>query len=157
MRDLLLILVAFNLVGALAAWPIGAASDRFGRFGLIVAGWLIYAGVYLAFALAGPGAPVGLIWIVYGAYYGIAEAVGKALVADFVGPAQRGTAYGILNGATGLALLPASVVAGLLWDRVGPAAPFWFGAVCAVAAVLLLIGPARRARRHLSETAALPR
>jgi hypothetical protein len=55
-----------------------------------------------------------------------------------VPPAQRATGYGILNMATGLVLLPASIVAGLLWDGVGPHAPFWFGAACAGAAVMLL-------------------
>ena len=68
----------------------------------------------------------------------MSDAVGKALVADVVPPAQRATGYGILNMVTGLVLLPASILAGLLWDGVGSHAPFWFGAGCAAAAVMLL-------------------
>ncbi len=148
-RDLLLVLVAFNLVGALIAWPLGALSDRVGRRGLIAFGWGIYGLSYLGFAIAGRGAPVALLWIVYGAYYGINEAVGKALVADVVAPRLRATGYGIVNAVTGLALLPASIIAGLLWDRVAPAAPFWFGAACAGLAVgLLLLGRGRSGGRR---------
>ena len=68
----------------------------------------------------------------------MSDAVGKALIADVVPPAQRATEYGILNMATGLVLLPASILAGLLWDGVGSHAPFLFGAGCAAAAVVLL-------------------
>ena len=82
----------------------------------------------------------------YGAYQGASDAVGKALVADVVPPAQRATEYGILNMATGLVLLPASILAGLLWGGVGPHAPFWFGAGCAAAAVVLLGFINRRSR-----------
>ena len=76
----------------------------------------------------------------------MSDAVGKALVADVVPPARRATGYGILNMVTGLVLLPASILAGLLWDGVGPHAPFWFGAGCAAAAVVLLGFINRRSR-----------
>lgn len=68
----------------------------------------------------------------------MSDAVGTALVAEVVPPAQRATGYGILNMVTGLVLLPASILAGLLSDGVGPHAPFWFGAAYAAAAVMLL-------------------
>ena len=67
----------------------------------------------------------------------MSDAVGKALVADVVPPARRATGGGILNMVTGLVFLPASIIAGLLWDGVGPHATFWFGAACAAAAVML--------------------
>jgi len=72
--------------------------------------------------------------------------VGRALVADLARPELRATAFGIMNAVTGLAILPASIVAGLLWDRVGQAAPFWFGAACAVGGLVLLafVRPPRR-------------
>jgi MFS family permease len=144
-RDLLLIVLVFNLVSALVAWPVGALSDRIGRRRLIALAWALYGGVYLGFALADVAAAVLPLWLLYGAYYGVNEAVGRALVADLAVPEARATAYGILNAVAGLAILPASVVAGLLWDRLGAPAPFWFGAGCAAAAIGLLgavrVGP----------------
>ena len=137
-RDILLMVIAFNFTNVIVAWPVGALSDRVGRRGLIAVAWSIYAVTYLGLALASPGFPVVILWALYGVYYGVSDAVGKALVADVVPPAQRATGYGILNMVTGLVLLPASILAGLLWDGVGPHAPFWFGAGCAAAAVVLL-------------------
>ncbi len=137
-RDLLVIVIAFNVVDAIVAWPVGALSDRVGRRRLLAIGWGLYAATYAGFALAGSGAAVLPLWLLYGAYYGVNEAVGRALVADLARPELRATAYGIVNAVTGLAILPASVVAGLLWDRAGPAAPFWFGAACAAGGLALL-------------------
>jgi MFS family permease len=144
-RDLLLIVVAFNVVDALVAWPAGALSDRIGRRRLLAIGWGLYAATYAGFALAGGAAAVLPLWLLYGAYYGVNEAVGRALVADLAPPALRATGFGITNAVTGLAILPASIVAGLLWDGVGPAAPFWFGAACALGGLGLLafVRPAR--------------
>lgn len=137
-RDILLMVIAFNLTNVIVAWPVGALSDRVGRRGLIAVAWSIYAITYLGLAIAAPGFPVVILWAIYGFYYGISDAVGKALVADLVPAARRATGYGILNMVTGLVLLPASVIAGLLWDGVGQRAPFVFGAACAAAAVVLL-------------------
>jgi MFS family permease len=145
-RDLLLIVIAFNIVDAVVAWPVGALSDRIGRRRLIAVGWSLYALTYAGFALAGGSAAVLPLWLLYGAYYGVNEAVGRALVADLARPELRATAFGIVNAVTGLAILPASIIAGLLWDRVGQAAPFWFGALCAVGGLVLLafVRPSRR-------------
>jgi predicted MFS family arabinose efflux permease len=145
-RDLLLIVIAFNIVDALVAWPIGALSDRIGRRRLIAVAWSLYALTYVGLALAGSADAVLPLWLLYGAYYGVNEAVGRALVADLALPDLRATAYGIFNAVIGLAILPASIVAGLLWDRVGQSAPFWFGAACAIGGLVLLVfvRPARR-------------
>jgi MFS family permease len=138
-RDLLLAIVGFNLANALVSWPIGALSDRIGRRPLVGLAWAIYAVGYAGFALAGSAEWVGLLWLLYGTYYGVNEAVGRALVADLAPPDLRATGYGIVNTAVGLLVLPASILAGLLWDRIAPSAPFWFGAGCAAAALVLLI------------------
>jgi MFS family permease len=145
-RDLLLIVIAFNVVDAVVAWPVGALSDRIGRRRLIAVAWGLYALTYAGFAMAGGSVAVLPLWLLYGAYYGVNEAVGRALVADLARPELRATAFGIMNAVTGLAILPASIVAGLLWDRVGQAAPFWFGAACAVGGLVLLafVRPPRR-------------
>ncbi len=138
-RDLLLIIVAFNVTNALVALPAGAASDRLGRRAPIALAWAIYAVSYAGFALAGSAGPVPLLWIAYGSYYGISDAVGRALVADLAPLELRATAYGILNAVVGLLLLPASLIAGLLWDAIDPSAPFWFGALCAAGGTVLLV------------------
>jgi len=142
-RDLLLVIIAFNVTNAVVAWPAGALSDRIGRRGLIALAWTVYGLAYLGFALAGPGSAVVLLWLVYGAYYGVNDAVGKAMVADLAPEDRRGTAFGIINAVVGFTLLPASLLAGVLWDAVGPAAPFWFGAACAAAATVLLLATVR--------------
>lgn len=138
-------LMTFTLVYTLVSTPAGALSDRIGRRKVIVGGWLAYAAIYLGFALTDAAWQIWALFALYGVYYGMAEGAGKALVADVVEPEQRGTAYGLYNAAIGLAALPASLVAGILWQGVagwpgfGPAAPFLFGAAMALAALVLLI------------------
>ena len=137
-RDLLLMVIAFNLTNTMIAGPAGALSDRVGRRALILVAWVLYAVSYAGFAIVDAALPVAALWILYGAYYGVIEAAGRALIADLAPADARGTAYGIYNAVVGLMLLPASVAAGLLWDTAGPASPFWFGAACAAVAALLL-------------------
>ncbi len=134
-----LMLVLFNVTYAIIATPAGVLSDRFGRRRVIALGWIIYAAVYLGFALSNS---VWLIWVLfacYGIYYGIVEGVAKAFVADLVPAERRGTAYGYYQGVVGLTLLPASVLAGWLWDTVSPATPFYLGAGLAFLAMLGLM------------------
>jgi MFS family permease len=148
-RDLLLMIVGFNLANTVVSWPVGAFSDRVSRRALVALAWTIYAVAYAGFALAASAASVGLLWILYGTYYGVNEAVGRALVADLAPSDLRATGYGIVNAVVGLVVLPASIVAGLLWDRIVPSAPFLFGAACAAVAVTVLIvgvRPIRNAR-----------
>jgi MFS family permease len=139
-------LVTFNLVYTLVSAPAGSLSDRIGRRKVIVAGWLAYGSIYLGFALAGTGWQVWLLYALYGVYYGLAYGTTKAMVADLVPAELRGTAYGTYNATLGLLDFPASLIAGLLWqgigpwDGFGPSSPFFFGAALAfVAAVLMLL------------------
>jgi MFS family permease len=143
--DVLWTLVGFNLVYAVVSTPAGALSDRIGRRRVIIAGWIAYAGIYLGFALAGSGTQIVALYLCYGAYYGLTMGTAKAMVADLVPARLRGTAYGSYNALLGVIDLPASLIAGLLWQGVGswqgfgPAAPFYFGAATALAAALLLL------------------
>jgi len=146
-------ILSFNILYALLSGPAGKLSDRLGRQQLIITGWAVYGLVYLGFALAGAGWQVFGLYILYGAYYGLTEGVSKAFIADLVTPEQRGTAYGLYNAIVGVAALPASFVAGLLWQGAGsfggfgPGAPFLFGAILALAASVMLgvgLRPARR-------------
>ncbi|MBL8133867.1 MAG: MFS transporter [Anaerolineae bacterium] len=137
-------LISFNLVYAVLSGPLGALSDRIGRRRLIISGWLIYGVIYLCFAGAMTAAHMWMIYALYGVYYAAVEGTTKALVADLTLPEQRGTAYGIYHALIGLAALPASLLAGVLWQGIGewmgfgPSAPFVAGAMLALTASLLL-------------------
>lgn len=137
-----LVYVAFNVVYALLSTPAGALSDRLGRRRMLVFGYAVFALVYAGFALAGkPSAhwAVPALFLVYGVYYALTEGIQRALVVDLVPAELRATALGTFATATGLALLPASAIAGWLWGSAGPAAPFVYGSVTAVAALVLLL------------------
>ena len=95
--------------------------------------------VYLGFALAPGSWAVWPLFAVYGVYIAATEGVARASVADFVPPGAAGTAYGLFAAASGGALLVASVVAGLLWSRVSPEAPFLMGVAIAACALLLIV------------------
>ena len=138
---------ALHIVKSVASVPGGALSDRLGRKPLILAGWAIYAGVYLAFGRATETWQAWALFLVYGVFFGLTEGTQSALVADLVGRDRRGTAFGWYYLAIGVGALPASLVFGLIWDRVGPAAAFDVGAGLAGAAavVLLAVRPGAKA------------
>jgi MFS family permease len=131
-----LLLVMFNLVYAVLATPAGVLSDKIGRRKLLIAGWLIYAAVYVGFAVANAAWHVWFLFAVYGVYYAIIESVSRAFVADLVPEEKRGTAYGWYNGVLSIALLPASLIAGWMWTAINPASTFYFGAGLAFLAAM---------------------
>lgn len=141
--QVMLMLMTFNLLYSALAGPLGALSDRVGRRRLIIGGWLAYGLVYLGFALSTTGWQVWVLFGLYGLYYAASEGAAKAFIADLVPDERRGTAYGLYNAAIGLTALPASAIAGLLWQGAfgwtgfGPSAPFLFGACLALAAGIL--------------------
>ncbi len=142
---ILAMLIAFNFIYSVISLPAGRLSDRIGRRRLIMAGWALYALTYLGLALARSAVHIVILYVIYGAYYGLSYGTGKALVADLVPAASRGMAYGTYNAVLGLTDLPASFIAGLLWSGAGkwggfgPSAPFYFGAAMALLALLLFI------------------
>lgn len=142
---ILLMLAVFNLIYALISTPAGILSDKIGRKKLIIAGWLVYALIYLGFALADTAIHIVLLYIAYGFYYGLTYGTAKAMVGDLVPAELRGTAYGSYNAVLGILDFPASLIAGVLWSGVGgwtgfgPSAPFYFGAGMALVAVVLFI------------------
>ena len=131
-----LMLVLFNVTYAAVSLPAGVLSDKLGRRRVITLGWFIYTLVYLGFAVASEVWQVWLLFAAYGIYYGIVEGVARAFVADLVTEEKRGTAYGLYHGVVGLTLLPASLLAGWLWQAYSPASPFYFGAGLAFIAML---------------------
>lgn len=136
--ETILAYILFNSVYAVGAIPGGALSDRIGRRSVIAGGFAVFAAVYLGLAVASGGAAVWPLFAVYGIHMSLTEAVGRAFVVDFAPSASRATAIGVYTGATGAMILASSVIAGVLWDVVGPWAPFAVGAATGgVAAVLV--------------------
>ena len=123
--------VASSLIG-------GELSDRLGRRHLIAAGWIFYAAVYGAFAFVDALAPLIVVFLSYGLYFGLTEGVEKAWIADLAPRSRRGTAFGYYNAVIGLGALCASLIFGLIWTRVSPHAAFLTGSALAMAATLLL-------------------
>jgi len=141
---ILAMLVTFNAVYTLVSAPAGAFSDRVGRRRVIIGGWLVYAAIYLGFAVAGKGWHIWVLYAIYGVYYGLAYGTTKAMVADLVPEALRGTAYGTYNAVLGILDFPASLIAGILWQGLGSwggfgaSAPFFFGAALSLIAAVLM-------------------
>jgi MFS family permease len=128
----------FNLTYTLASYPAGVLSDRFGRWRVIGAGWMVYVLVYAGFAAYADATVVWLLFAVYGLYAALTDGVGKALIADVAPKAQRGRAMGMFYFATGATALVSSLAAGALWDHVSHAAALWLGAGAAAVALALL-------------------
>ncbi len=133
-----LVYALFNFTYASFSVPLGSLSDKIGREKVIILGWFAYALSYLGFALANKIIHAWLLFAFYGIYYATTTGVAKAFVADLITSENRGTAYGIYNTVLGLITLPASLIAGILWDRINPSAPFLFGAFIAALSTLLL-------------------
>jgi len=138
-----LMLVLFNVTYAVTSLPAGMLSDKLGRKRVIALGWSIYALVYLGLAISSSLWQIWLLFAFYGVYYGIVEGVARAFVADLVPEERRGTAYGLYHGVVGLTLLPASLIAGWLWQAYSPSAPFFFGSALALLAMLGMMGLVR--------------
>jgi MFS family permease len=133
-----LVLVVMNLSYALSAYPVGVLSDWMNRKTLLLMGWGLNAGLYLGLAIAQNPWQVWLLMGGYGLYLGMTQGVLLAMVADRVPEHLRGTAFGFLNLMVGVALLPASLLAGWLWQTISPGAAFGVGSGFAMAAVTLL-------------------
>jgi MFS family permease len=129
---------AIHVVKTVSSLYGGQWSDRLGRRHVIGAGWLIYAGVYGAFAVTGSAAMLVIVFLIYGLYFGLTEGVEKAWVADLAPAAGRGNAFGIYNAVIGIGALAASLLFGFIWTRVSPPAAFYTGAGFAVTATALL-------------------
>jgi len=135
----ILIYAVFNLVAALMSYPAGALSDRWGRRNILLAAIAVFFVAYLGFALTRNILLIGALFVLYGLYQGAFRAVGKALASDLVPQHLRASGVGWYSTTVGLSQLVASVAAGLLWDRIGHAAVFYFGALFAAVGIIALL------------------
>ena len=127
-----------HVVKVLSSVAGGDLSDRFGRRTLIAAGWIVYTLVYAAFGYFDSAAPIIVIFLCYGLYFGLTEGVEKAWVADLAPAGARGTAVGVYNAALGVGGLFSSLMFGVIWTRASPQAAFLTGAAVALVAIGLL-------------------
>lgn len=130
--------VALHIVKMGSSIPAGMISDRIGRKGVIVTGWVIYAVTYAGFIRADSAWEAWVLFAVYGLYFGFTEGVEKALIADLAPAHLRGSAFGLYNLMIGIGALPASLLFGWVWQSYGSPAAFAMGAAFALAASLLL-------------------
>jgi MFS family permease len=127
-----------HVVKVLASTMGGWMSDHVGRRPMLIAGWIYYALIYLAFALVKSEMALIIVFVLYGGYYGLVEGPSSAWVADLAPKKLRGEAFGWYYGAIGIGALPASIIFGELWSRFGPALAFGTGALLALLAGMML-------------------
>jgi MFS family permease len=149
----ILIYAGFNLCASLASYPAGYLSDRLGRKPALLAALGIFVVTYVGFAIGGSAVLVAGFFVLYGLFQGTYRAIGKALASDLSPGQLRGTGLGFYASTVGLTSLIASVAGGQLWDRLGPSATFWYGAVLGmvgIAAVVILVAGSKPTTRTAS-------
>ena len=135
----------FNTVSVIFAIPMGILSDKIGRERIIIFGYLLYSIVYFGFGRTNIKLTIVLLFAVYGLYSAATDGIQKALVTDIIDKDKRGTGLGIYNALLGITLLPASLIAGVLYDNINSSAPFYFGSFMAfLAAIMMFIFYSRR-------------
>jgi MFS family permease len=140
LSTVILMYLAFNTVSSVLSPVFGALADKVGKKNVLLLGYTLYAGIYMAFGFISAQSQIllWLFWPLYGVYYAFTEGVEKAFVVELAPDDARGTALGFFHTITGVGLLPASIIAGLLF-MMAPQAPFVFGGVMAVAAVIIIL------------------
>ena len=129
----------FNLAAALASYPAGYLSDRFGRKGILLFSFLVFIGVYVGFGMTTDTVVIAVLFVFYGVFQGIYRSVGKALASDYVPAELRASGVGWYTATIGMSGLIASIIAGELWVEVGPSAAFLFGAGVALLGTIALV------------------
>ncbi|HPS67337.1 MAG TPA: MFS transporter [Holophaga sp.] len=139
--DVVLLYFVYNLVSSLLALPFGHLSDHVGRKGVLVTGYLTFSLVYAGFAWAGNKGIIVAAFALYGVFTALTAGVERAYISEIAPEALRGTVLGLHSMISGVALLPASLITGLLWNAFGPVVPFAFGAGLSLSAALVLAWP----------------
>ena len=134
----ILLYFTYNVTASILALPLGRLSDKIGRRRLLVSGYAVFALVYFGFAVAHSKGTLILMFVVYGVYTAMTAGVERAFISEVSPKDLKGTMLGLHSSLVGIALLPASTIAGFLWDVVSPAAPFFFGGSLALVAGIAL-------------------
>jgi MFS family permease len=135
-----LVYMVTNVISVFASIPVGSLADRVGKEKILIAGFLIYAIVYFGFGVTTSMRAIIALFALYGLYSAATDGIQKAFISDMIDNNKKGTGLGIYNALLGVTLLPASLIAGFLYDKVNSSVPFYFGAATAlVSAILMLI------------------
>lgn len=137
--SVILLYFLYNVTASALSIPFGRLSDRIGRKKLLVSGFLAFSLCYFGFAFVSNQWMMIAVFVIYGAYTAMISGAERAFVAEISPPELKGTMLGLHSTVTGVALLPASIIAGFLWNSFGAAVPFVFGAVLSLAAAVILI------------------
>lgn len=129
----------FNLVYSLSSIPAGIAADMFGRKRVILLGFILFAILYYGFAIAESITAIWFLFAFYGLFMGLTEGIQKAFLATIIPQDFKATAFGVYTTAVGIAMFPASLIGGWLWDNISPSATFYFGAITATLSAILFI------------------
>ena len=131
--------IVYNIFCTLSSPVFGTLSDKVGRKPIIVTSFIYYAIIYFLFGITDSLLVVWFLFGAYGVYYGLSQGVFKAYISDMVSPENRATAYGLFNTGIGLALFPASLVMGVIWDNFGSKWAFIVSSVFSLAGFLIFI------------------
>jgi MFS family permease len=142
--DVTLLYAIFNVSFVLISIPVGKIGDRIGKNKIILAEYIIYAIMCLGFIFAADKVSVIALFLLYGIFYAIDEGQSKAYISSITTEENRAGAIGLYNFITGLIYLPASLIAGLLWNSVSPAAAFGFAGVTALISLVIFLIPLRK-------------
>lgn len=137
--DVILLYFIFSITAAFLSVPFGRMSDKIGRKRLLVSGYFVFTVVYLGFAFATGRTFMTAMFVLYGVYTAMITGVERAFVAEISPKELKGTMLGLHSTIAGIALLPASVIAGVLWSTFGDTVPFMFGACMSFTSVILLL------------------
>jgi len=134
-----LVYLVTSIVSVLLAIPIGSLSDKVGKEKILIIGFLIYAIVYYGFGVTTSIGAIVALFALYGLYSAATDGIQKAFISDLIDNNKQGTGLGIYNALLGITLLPASIIAGVLYDKVNSRIPFYFGAATALISVILML------------------
>jgi len=145
--NVILLYFLYNITGSLLAYPAGTLSDKIGRKNLLCTGYFLYGVVYMGVALVSHNGAFIALFVIYGFYTALTAGVERALIVDIAPPEHKAGALGLHAAIVGIGLLPASIIAGLLWKWIGPSAPFLFGGILAFITSVAVFTILRERRR----------
>ena len=145
-----LVYLVTSVVSVLASIPVGSLADRIGKEKILITGFLIYAVVYYGFGVTTTTGAIVALFALYGLYSAATDGIQKAFISDMIDRNKKGTGLGIYNALLGITLLPASLIAGLLYDKINSSIPFYFGAATAALSAILMLVYSFRFKRSSS-------
>ncbi|MBI5971570.1 MAG: MFS transporter [Deltaproteobacteria bacterium] len=140
-RDWLIPIVylSFNVVYAAVSIPMGILGDRIGLRRMVLAGFIYFSIIFAGFAASNSALHIWILFPLFGAFKGMSEGVQRAYLASLAPPDRKATAFGVYHAVVGLCLLPASIIAGFLWDRSGAGSAFFFGSGASMLAAFIFV------------------